>query len=256
MTKSLLLIGCGIALALPVLAEKPAPMPELPKTDAPPPTMDEGDLLRKILDLDMVQDTSHDADPNAQKNASSSKAGQQGPTVILAQDTDFQEKLHVAVFTRNVVVNNASFNLLCDKLTAYMAHKTPAEKAAAAAAKIAATPTPTPGGKKSMMPAGGDNDALERAVAEGSVQISQDKMDDSGNITHSVGHGKKAVYEKATGTITLTGMPDVQQGDNLCVATSESTVIYMFRDGRTRADGPHKITIKEGQQDPKKQAGQ
>jgi len=251
MIKPLLLCGCCLTLAWPVFAEKPST--EVLKSDAPAPTMDPGDLLRKIQALDAADDSSRAADITMQqKQTGSSKSaggGMQGPTVITARDTDFQEKQHIAVFTNKVVVNNASFSLLCDKMTAYLAHKSPAEKAA----PKPATPPPAAKGKVGAM-AGPDNDALEKAVAEGAVQVSQDKMDDSGNITHSVGHGKKAVYEKSTGTIALMGMPDVQQGDNLCVATAESTIIYMYRDGRMWADGPHKITIKEGQQ--QKQPGQ
>ena len=50
-------------------------------------------------------------------------------------------------------------------------------------------------------------------------------------------------YVASTGDITLTGMPDVQQGINTCVATDATTVITLNREGRMRVVGPHKMEI-------------
>jgi lipopolysaccharide export system protein LptA len=161
-------------------------------------------------------------------------------------DTDFQQKQHVAIFTTNVVVNNETFNLVCDKLTAYLHHGESAKPDGSGSAPSPATPPPAaPASGRNKMPLPQQSGALDRAVAEGACQITQDKVDDSGNITHSVGHGKIITYDAASGIVKLFGKPDVQQGDNLCVATDDSTYMVMDRSGHMEAFGPHRTLIKE-----------
>ena len=111
--------------------------------------------------------------------------------------------------------------------------------------EVKATPRPTPP-KPGATPAKTGGGGLERAVAEmnpgGRVEITQDKVDEKGNVTHSVGHGTKADYNAATGDIVLTGRPDVQKGTDLVKATDDSTVITLNRDGHMTTKGPT-ITI-------------
>ena len=75
--------------------------------------------------------------------------------------------------------------------------------------------------------------------------MTQDKIDDSGNTKHSVGHGKKMIYEVACGKVTLYGKPDLQQGDELCVALAENTVMVLDRNGHMEVTGPHEMVISE-----------
>lgn len=181
---------------------------------------------------------------------------EKGPTEITALEAAFDNKAHQAVFTGQVVVIDPEFNVNCDKLTAFFKHA--GEKSAPESTEKA---TPKPGPKstpvspsatpapakpsKEKSGAGG----LSKAIAEGDgtnrVTITQEKQDTSGSVNRNVGHGRKAVYEATTGDITLTGSPTVQQGFNTCVATDESTVMILNREGRMRVIGPHKTVIKD-----------
>lgn len=172
-----------------------------------------------------------------EKPAESKKKDPQGPTEITAREATFDQKTHQAVFTQQVVVNHPEFDLNCDKLTAYL--KNDEKPKAAAASPAPAAPKPAPA-KESK---GG---GLERAIAEGSVVIVQEKPSTSGGPPErSVGKGTKAIYDAATGNLTLYGWPQVQQGFNTCVALEEGTVMIMNREGRMKVEGPSKMVIKE-----------
>ncbi len=80
-------------------------------------------------------------------------------------------------------------------------------------------------------------------TSERRVIITQDKVEADGSITHGIGKSDKAEYDANTGDIRLTGMPDVTQGVNRCIATDPSTVMTLNRDGHMKAVGPHKTII-------------
>jgi hypothetical protein len=126
---------------------------------------------------------------------------------------------------------------------------TPAGKASTKAGAASTPGSTAPGGKKDDDKAGAAS-KLDKAIAEGNVVITQDKVDADGNVTHSTGHGMKAVYDSSTGDITLSGRPDTSQGINTIEATDDSTIIIMNREGRMHADGPHKVTIRDSGADP------
>ena len=187
----------------------------------------------------------------ASQSAPASKPAVQGPqkapTEITAQDeTTFDERSHVAVFIGTVVVKDPQFNLTCDKLTAYLAKGGAAKPVAEAPAS---KPTSRKSGSKSgkpvaepAAPAGGG--ALDHAVAEGNVIVIQDKKDEAtGEITHYTGKGAKGEYDAHTGDMKLTGWPQIQQGLNNQVSTSEGTIMIMNRDGRLKTIGPSKSVI-------------
>ena len=177
---------------------------------------------------------------------------EKGPTEIVALEATFDQKAHIAVFIGQVVVTDPEFNVLSDKLTAYLKHEDKAAPPPANTnARLKATPapaTPAPGAKPGDTPppkSGG----LEKADAEADpgsvVTVSQDKKEADGTITKSIGHGKKAHYDATTGDITLYGHPDMQQGSNTCVSTDEGTIMTLNRDGHMRVTGPHKSLIQE-----------
>jgi lipopolysaccharide export system protein LptA len=238
--------------ARPLSAEDtPAALPSLPTLSADP--------------------VSGKATPTAKKPKAAGEPKEGGETEITAKEAAFDQKTHQAIFMKDVVVINPEFEVRSDKLTVFMHHDVAAPAAAGAApaegapaATPAASPQPTKTGgpaaaAKSTKKAGTPPDApaprkssggLERAIAEGSVVITQDKVDAEGNVTHSVGHARKAVYEADTGDITLTGRPDVSQGINTLEATEDWTIITLNRDGRMHANGPHKSTIRDTGSDP------
>jgi len=170
------------------------------------------------------------------------------PTEITAQDeTTFDEKSHMAVFIGKVVVIDPQFHLTCDKLTAYL-------KSGSQKHEAAATPHPTP--SKSRKPAGkGDKGekadsgassggGLDHAIAVGNVLVTQEKKDPStGEVTHYLGKGTKGDYDANTGDMKLTGWPEMEQGLNKQVATTEGTIMIMNREGGVKTFGPSKSVI-------------
>jgi lipopolysaccharide export system protein LptA len=193
-------------------------------------------LYETIKQTDDVMDGSVPAANFAKDSPGKSKQPANGPTVIHARDSVYTADTHLAVFEHKVVLNNTTANIICDKLTATMRRGGPN--------KAPATPPPAPvGSQRKALAAPPGSKAIEHAVAEGNVQVTMDKVDDNGNITHSVGHGKKMDYDGATGRIVLYGRPDIQQGRNLCEATAESTVLTLNRDSSMEANGPHRTVI-------------
>jgi lipopolysaccharide export system protein LptA len=193
-------------------------------------------------------------DDKPQKDPAPATKKQKGPTIITAWEATFDQKTHQAVFLKEVVVKDPEFNVNCDKLTAFLKHeeKPAPEKTVGTPPKSPAKPatprvaTPVPKGKDAPESKGG---GLEKAIAEADpgsrVYITQEKVEADGSISRNIGKGTRAEYVSSTGDITLTGMPEVQQGINTCVATDESTYMILNREGRMRVVGPHKTVIKE-----------
>ena len=154
-------------------------------------------------------------------------------------ETIFDAKAGMAVFVKDVKVNDPQFSLTADKLTAYL--KKPAKEPLVSGT---ASPVPVavkPEGKPDTSPASG----LDRAIAEGNVLITQDKVDEkTGEVTRYVGKGGKAEYNASSGEMILSGWPQIQQGFNNQVATEEGTVMTMDKDGHLRTKGPSMTVIK------------
>src|SRR5690348_8371657 len=101
-------------------------------------------------------------------------------TEIYADEASFDSGKNMGIFTGNVKVFDPRFNLQSDKLTVYL-HK-------------------------------GEDQGLERAIAEGNVGVVRDRPDPNGGPpTHAVGRSEHAVYTANDGSVELTGMPKVQQ---------------------------------------------
>lgn len=186
----------------------------------------------------------------AKKNDEEPVKKAKGQTEITSLELTL-DKGPVAVFLREVVVKDPEFTLNCDRLTAYFKKKAEAKNGAAERSSAnpppANPPTANAGvGKPSEEPKGG---GLERAVADANpgsvVVITQDKVEADGSITKNIGRGRRVTYDAATGNIVLTGMPSIQQGINLLVATDESTVMTLNRNGRMKVDGPTKTILKD-----------
>ena len=186
------------------------------------------------LELDSAASKS----PVAKPSKPSSVAEKKATEVTCNGETTFDAKASLAVFIKDVKVNDPQFSLSADKLTAYLkkAVKEPVKSG------DTALPAPTPEAKSANnSPASG----LERAVAEGNVIIVQDRVDEkTGETTHYIGKGAKAEYNAVTGEMTLSGWPQILQGENNQVATDESTVMIMDRDGHLRTKGPSMTVIK------------
>jgi lipopolysaccharide export system protein LptA len=189
----------------------------------------------------------YEGTPITAKKGDESPKKAKGQTEITSLEATFDQKLSVAVFLRDVVVKDPEWTLNCDRLTAHLKKgKNGGDRPAANPAPANPPPASPLPGKSTEEPKGG---GLERAIAEADpgnvVVISQDKIESDGSITKNIGKSRKATYDAATGNIVLTGMPNIQQGINLFIATDESTVMTLNRNGRVTFDGPTKTIIKD-----------
>jgi lipopolysaccharide transport protein LptA len=162
--------------------------------------------------------------PKPKANAAGKNAFEnetKGPimTEIYADEASFDSGKNMGIFTGHVKVFDPRFNLQSDKLTVYL-HK-------------------------------GEEQGLEKAVAEGNVGVVRDKPDPNGGPpTHAVGRSEHAVYMAKDGSVELTGTPKVQQGLNMHIATSAETVMVINQDGHLDTHGPSRTEIR---QEPKQE---
>lgn len=130
-------------------------------------------------------------------------------TEITAQkEATFDEQTNTAVFIGEVRVNDPSFLLSSDKLTVTLT---------------------------------ADRSGIERAIAEGNVIIVQQTAESPEKA--ATGRAERAEYIPATGRVTLSGMPEIQQGINRHIATSPGTRMIINRDGRATTEGPSRTVI-------------
>ncbi len=140
-------------------------------------------------------------------------------TEIYADEASFDSGKNMGIFTGHVKVFDPRFNLQSDKLTVYLRK--------------------------------GEDQGLEKAIAEGNVGLVRDRPDPNGGPpTHAVGRSEHAVYMATDGSVELTGMPKVQQGPNMHIATSAQTVMVISQDGHLDTHGPSRTEIR---QEPKEE---
>jgi lipopolysaccharide transport protein LptA len=146
-----------------------------------------------------------------------------GPTTtqIYSDEAFFDSTKNEGTFSGRVKVIDPRFNLQSDKLTVFITK--------------------------------GENQSLERAIAEGNVGLVRDRpAANGGPPSRAVGRCDKATYTAATGDVELTGTPRVQEGQNLHVATSPDTVMVISQNSQLRTHGPSRTEIV---QQPKEEPG-
>ncbi len=146
----------------------------------------------------------------------------EGPitTEIYAEEAFFDSNKNIGVFTGHVKVIDPRFNMQSDKLTVYL-HR-------------------------------GEEQGLDKAVAEGNVGIVRDRPNpEGGKPERAIGRAEHAVYTANDGNAELTGMPKVQQGTNMHVATSPQTVMIINQDGQLTTHGPSRTEIHQEAKDEK-----
>ena len=155
-------------------------------------------------------------------------AGQQSDqpttTEIYADEAFFDSTKNMGIFSGRVKVVDPRFNLQSDKLTVFITK--------------------------------GQNQSLEKAIAEGNVGLVRDRPDpNGGSPTRAVGRADKATYTANNGDVELVGTPRVQEGPNLHVATSPDTVMVVSQNSQLRTHGPSRTEIvQQPDQDKKGQA--
>ncbi len=142
-------------------------------------------------------------------------------TEIYADEAFFDSNKSIGIFSRHVKVIDPRFNLQSDKLTVYISK--------------------------------GENQKLEKTVAEGNVAVVRDRPDPNGGPpTRSVGRSDKAVYTAATGDVELSGTPRVQEGLNTHLAASPDTVMIINQNGQLSTHGPSRTEIRQQPNEEKK----
>src|SRR5438876_4482529 len=163
--------------------------------------------------------------PPATKSANLFATGQQTneptTTEIYAEEAFFDSTKNMGIFSGRVKVTDPRFNLQSDKLTVFITK--------------------------------GQNQGLEKAIAEGNVGLVRDRPDPSGGPpTRAVGRADKAVYTAATGNVELTGTPRVQEGLNMHLATSPDTVMIINQNSQLTTHGPSRTEIRQQLKEEKK----
>ena len=204
-TVSVLLIVCVIATRWPGwITAAPAGSPAPTKAEKPPKA--------KAKNKDKKKD---DKSPGTNLFGPGA-AGQQsnGPTTteIYSDEAFFDSTKNMGIFSGRVKVLDPRFNLQADKLTVFITK--------------------------------GENQSMEKAIAEGNVGLVRDRPAANGGApTRAVGRSDKAIYTAATGDVELVGTPRVQEGPNMHVATSPDTVMVISQNSQLRTHGPSRTEI-------------
>jgi len=154
-------------------------------------------------------------------SAAGLQSNQPTTTEIYSDEAFFDSTKNMGIFTGRVKVVDPRFNLQSEKLTVFITK--------------------------------GQNQSLEKAIAEGNVGLVRDRPDPKGGPpTHAVGRSDKAIYTAATGDVELMGTPRVQEGPNLHVATSPDTVMVINQSSQLRTHGPSRTQIVQQPDEEKK----
>src|SRR5207302_9715349 len=156
-------------------------------------------------------------------------AGMKGPqsnepvtTEIFADNAFFDANKNIGIFGGHVKVADPRFTLQAEKLTVYITK--------------------------------GQNQGLDKAIAEGNVAVVRDRTDPNGGAaTRAVGRADQATYIATSGNVELRGTPRVQEGVNTHVATSPETVMIVNQNGQLTTHGPSRTEIR---QEPKSDDGE
>ncbi len=128
---------------------------------------------------------------------------------------------NIGIFSSRVKVVDPRFNLQSDKLTVFITK--------------------------------GQNQSLEKAIADGNVGLVRQRPNPSGGPpTLAVGRADKATYIAATGDVELRGTPRVQEGLNMHVATSPDTVMVINQNSQLTTHGPSRTEIRQQPSEQKK----
>ena len=154
-------------------------------------------------------------------SAAGPQSNQPTTTEIYSDEAFFDSSKNMGIFSGRVKVVDPRFNLQSDKLTVFITK--------------------------------GQNQSLEKAIAEGNVGLVRDRPDPNGGPpTRAVGRSDKATYTAKTGDVELTGTPRVQEGPNLHVATSPDTVMVIGQNSQLKTHGPSRTQIVQQPDEEKK----
>jgi lipopolysaccharide transport protein LptA len=211
-----LVLGCAFGMPLAAqIAAAPAGSPaQASKTEKPKDKA-------KAKNKDKKKEDKSSGTNLFGSSAAGPQSDQPTTTEIYADEAFFDSTKNMGIFTGRVKVVDPRFNLQSDKLTVFITK--------------------------------GQNQSLEKAIAEGNVGLVRDRPAANGGApTRAVGRSDKATYTAATGDVELVGTPRVQEGPNLHVATSPDTVMVVSQNSQLRTHGPSRTEIVQQPDDAKK----
>jgi lipopolysaccharide transport protein LptA len=154
-------------------------------------------------------------------SAAGLKSNEPVTTEIYSDEAFFDSTKNMGIFSRRVKVIDPRFNLQSDKLTVFITK--------------------------------GQNQSLEKAVAEGNVGLVRERPDPKGGPPmRAIGRADTATYIAATGDVELRGTPRVQEGPNMHVATSPDTVMVINQNSQLSTHGPSRTEIRQNPTEEKK----
>src|SRR5438445_9221273 len=162
-----------------------------------------------------------DKSPTANLFGTGLQSNEPTTTEIYADEAFFDSTKNIGIFSSRVKVVDPRFNLQSDKLTVFITK--------------------------------GQNQSLEKAIAEGNVGLVRERPDPNGGPpTRAVGRSDKATYTANSGDVELVGTPRVQEGQNLHVATSPDTVMIISQNSQLKTHGPSRTQIVQQPNEEKK----
>ena len=202
----ILILACAIETRLAAqIAAAPAGSPAQPKK-AEKPAKD------KAKNKDKKKEDKSSGTNLFGSSTAGMQSDQPTTTEIYADEAFFDSTKNMGIFTGRVKVVDPRFNLQSDKLRVFITK--------------------------------GQNQSLEKAIAEGNVGLIRDRPNPNGGPpTRALGRADKATYTATTGDVELVGTPRVQEGPNLHVATSPDTVMVVSQNSQLRTHGPSRTEI-------------
>jgi lipopolysaccharide transport protein LptA len=221
--KKLALLVLPIACAITV--RSPGQIAAASAGSPPPAKKAEKPAKEKAKDKDKKKEDTSPGTNLFGSSAAGLQSNEPTTTEIYSDEAFFDSTKNMGIFSGRVKVIDPRFNLQSDKLTVFITK--------------------------------GQNQSLEKAIAEGNVGLVRDRPDPSGGPpTRAVGRADKATYTAATGDVELAGTPRVQEGPNMHVATSSDTVMVISQNSQLRTHGPSRTEIVQQPDEQKKgQAG-
>ena len=210
-----LFIACAIgASSAAQIAAAPAGSPALAKKAEKP-------VKDKAKNKDKKKEDKSSGTNLFGSSAAGVQPNQPTTTEIYSDEAFFDSSKNMGIFSGRVKVVDPRFNLQSDKLTVFITK--------------------------------GQNQSLEKAIAEGNVGLVRDRPDPNGGPpTRAVGRADKAIYTANTGDVELMGTPRVQEGPNLHVATSPDTVMVISQNSQLKTHGPSRTQIVQQPNEEKK----
>src|SRR5437867_3347714 len=215
--KKLLMLMLFVTIGVAERLQSQSPVASAPKTPATAPEK----KAKKTASEKKAAGQKQDKSPAENLFGTGLQSNEPTTTEIYADEAFFDSTKNMGIFSGRVKVVDPRFNLQSDKLTVFITK--------------------------------GQNQSLEKAVAEGNVGLVRERPDPNGGApTRAVGRADKATYTAATGDVELRGTPRVQEGANMHVATSPDTVMIINQNSQLSTHGPSRTEIRQQPNDEKK----